>query len=80
MVANLSRKKTAKAAWDAIASARVGSDRARKSTLQKLRQEWDRLAFKPGEDVDDFTIRLSSLMQWLERYGDNEINEEKAVA
>ncbi|RLM61813.1 retrotransposon protein, putative, Ty1-copia sub-class [Panicum miliaceum] len=32
----LSGKNTAKDAWDAIAAARIGSDRARRSTLQKL--------------------------------------------
>nr|XP_034584548.1 uncharacterized protein LOC117847440 [Setaria viridis] len=80
MVANLSRKRTTKAAWDDIAAARIDNARTRKSTLQKLRQEWDRLVFKPGEDVDDFALRLSSLIQQLERYDDDEINEEKAVA
>ena len=30
---SLSQKETAKEAWDAIAAARIGSDRARKSTL-----------------------------------------------
>jgi hypothetical protein len=51
----------AKDAWDAIATARIGSDRVRKSTLQKLRQEWDHLAFKLGEDVDDFALCLIGL-------------------
>jgi hypothetical protein len=31
---SLSKKRTAKEAWDAIAAARIGSDRARKTTLQ----------------------------------------------
>ena len=30
---SLTNKQTAKEAWDAIAAARIGSDRARKSTL-----------------------------------------------
>ena len=47
--------------------------------LQKLRQEWENLAFKPGEDVDDFALRLNTLMQQLARYGDNDIDEERAV-
>ena len=41
---SLSNKRTAKEAWDAIAAARIGSDRARKSTLQALRTEWEHLA------------------------------------
>jgi hypothetical protein len=53
---SLSKKRTAKEAWDAIAAARIGSDRARKTTLQALHKEWENLAFKPGEDVDDFAL------------------------
>ena len=55
---SLTNKRTAKEAWDAIVAARIGS--ARKSTLQALRKEWENLAFKPGEDVDDFALRLNT--------------------
>jgi hypothetical protein len=59
---SLSQKRTAKEAWDAIAATRIGNDRARKTTLQALRKEWENLAFKPGEDVDDFALRLNTLL------------------
>jgi hypothetical protein len=72
-------KQTAKDAWDAIAVAHIGSDHARRSTLQKLRQEWENLVFKPSEDVDDFALRLYTLMQQLTRYGDDDIDEERVV-
>jgi hypothetical protein len=62
MVASLADKPTTKDAWDSIATMRVGLNRARKVTVQKLRQEWDRLVFRPGEDVDDFALRLSGLV------------------
>jgi hypothetical protein len=58
---------------------RIGSNRARRSTLQKLRQEWDLLAFRPGEDIDDFTLHLSSLMQHLKQFHDDNINKVWAV-
>jgi predicted AlkP superfamily phosphohydrolase/phosphomutase len=58
---SLSKKWTAKEAWDAIVAVRIGSDRVHKTTLQALRKEWENLAFKPGEDVDDFTLRLNTL-------------------
>jgi hypothetical protein len=48
---SLSKKRTAKEAWD----------RARKIALQALRKEWENLAFKPGEDVDDFSLCLNTL-------------------
>jgi hypothetical protein len=59
----LSKKRTAKQAWDAITAARIGSDRACKTTLQALRKEWENLSFKPGEDIDDFALRLNTLLQ-----------------
>jgi hypothetical protein len=60
---SLSKKWTAKEAWDAIAAARIDSDRARKTTLQALHKEWENLTFKSGEDVDDFALRLNTLQQ-----------------
>ena len=76
---SLSQKQTAKEAWDAIAAARIGSDRARKTTLQALRKEWENLAFKPGEDVDDFALRLNTLLQKMVQFGDDTYDEERAV-
>ena len=76
---SLTSKRTAKEAWDAIAAARIGSDRARKSTLQALRKEWENLAFKPGEDVDDFALRLNTLLQKMVQFGDDTYGEERAV-
>jgi hypothetical protein len=62
MVASLADKATTKDAWDSIAATRVSLDRAWKATIQKLRQEWDRLAFRPGEDIDDFALHLFGLV------------------
>jgi hypothetical protein len=67
MVPSLADKPTAKGAWDSITATHVSLDRARKATVQKLRQEWDLLAFWPGEDVDDFTLRLSE-QKTVEKY------------
>jgi hypothetical protein len=64
---SLSKKQNAKEAWDVIAAACIGSDRAHKTMLQELRKEWENLAFKPGEDVDDFALRLNILQQKLFR-------------
>jgi hypothetical protein len=73
---SLTNKRSAKEAWDAIAAARIGSDRARKSTLQALRKEWENLAFKPGEDVDDFALRLNTLLRKMVQFGDDTYDEE----
>jgi hypothetical protein len=76
---SLSKKRTAKEAWDAIAAARIGSDRTHKTTLQALRKEWESLAFKPGENVDDFALRLNTLLQKMVQFGDDTYDEERAV-
>jgi hypothetical protein len=79
MHSSLANKRTTHDAWDAIAMACIDSERARRSMLQKLRQEWENLTFKSGEDVNDFTLCLNTLMQQLAQYGDNDIDEERAV-
>jgi hypothetical protein len=76
---SLFKKRTAKEAWDAIAAARIGSDRTRKTTLQALHKEWENLAFKSGEDVDDFALRLNTLQQKMVQFGDDTYSEERAV-
>jgi hypothetical protein len=76
---SLSKKWTAKEVWDAIAVARIDSDRARKTTLQALHKEWENLAFKPGEDVDDFILYLNTLQQKMVQFGDDTYGKERAV-
>jgi hypothetical protein len=75
----LSKKRTAKEAWDAIVVARIGSDHARKTTLQTLHKEWENLAFKTGEDVDDFALRLNTLQQKMVQFSDDTYSEERTV-
>ena len=73
----LSEKGSAKEAWDSIAAARIGVDRVRRATLQRLRSDWEKLAFRPGEQIEDFTLRLMALKQQLLLHGDNDIDEER---
>ena len=44
-----------------------------------LRKEWENLGFKPGEDVDDFALRLNTLLQKMVKFGDATYTEERAV-
>jgi hypothetical protein len=62
-----------------ITAARINSDCARKTTLQALRKEWENLAFRPGEDVDDFTLRLNTLQQKMVQFNDDTYIEERAI-
>ena len=58
---------------------RVGSDCAKKATTQLLKQEYANLKFKDGESVEDFSLRLKSLISKLRSHGVT-IDEEEAVS
>jgi hypothetical protein len=62
----LGAKKTAKEAWE-------------KATAQLLKQKYANLKFKDGESVEEFSLRLSSLISKLGSYSVT-INEEEAVS
>ena len=67
----LGRKRTVKEAWDAVKILRVGDGRARDASAQQLRREFGALAFKDGESVSEFGIRITSLAVNLRILGDN---------
>ena len=79
MVPTLATKASAKEAWEAIRTMRIGDDRVRKSTAQSLCVEYEQISFRDGESVEDFALRLSNLVQRLAILGDPE-PEPKVVA
>jgi hypothetical protein len=74
----LAVKKTAKEAWDAMATIRVGAERVRESKAQNLRNECEVIRFKPGETVDEFGIRLQELVHQMEVFGDP-VDDKKVI-
>ena len=76
---SLANKATTKLAWESIAAAHIGGDCVRRATLQRLRGEWEGLAFQPDEQVEDFALRLTNLMEQMVRNGDTDLTEERAV-
>jgi hypothetical protein len=79
MAARLTDKAIAKEAWDSIIAARIGVNPIRRATLQRRRNDWENLAFPPGEQIEDFTLRLSTLKQQMACHGDEDLTEEQAV-
>jgi hypothetical protein len=71
-------KGSSKAAWQAIKVQYQGPDRVRDGRLRRLRTEFETVAFKDGENVQDFTLRISNLAAALRSLGDT-VNEEKIV-
>jgi hypothetical protein len=74
----LRAKNSAKEAREAIAAMHVGSDRAKKATVQLLNQEYANLKFKYGESVEDISLCLQSLISKLRSHIVT-IDEEEAV-
>jgi hypothetical protein len=76
----LADKASAKQASGSITAARVNVDHVRRVMLQRLHQDWDRLPFRPVEEVEDFALRLSSPMQQqMVCHGDDDLMEAQAV-
>ena len=75
----LGAKNSAKETWEAIAAMRVGSDLTKMATAQLLKQEYVNLKFKDGKSVEDFSLRLQSLISKLRSHGVT-IDEEVAVS
>jgi hypothetical protein len=77
MVLTITKKETAKEAWDAITTMRVSDDRAKKATAQQLRRKFDLATFNDGETVEDYALLLSGMAAHLatlsEEVKDNEI-------
>ena len=74
----LGAKDTAKQAWEMLESLRVGSDRAKRARIQQLRRELNDIKFKPGESVEEYTLRLQSLATQLATYG-KKVDDEDLV-
>ncbi|WVZ73172.1 hypothetical protein U9M48_021516 [Paspalum notatum var. saurae] len=78
-VTTLGSKDSAKEAWTSLEAIRVGSDRVKKAKVQQLRREFKTIAFRDGEAVEDFALRLTSLVSQLGTLGEV-IKEETVVA
>jgi hypothetical protein len=70
MINALAMKDFAQEAWERIKMMRVGDDCIRAASEQKLRREYKVLDFCNGEGVEDFTMRLSGIINQLAILGD----------
>jgi hypothetical protein len=78
MLASLAVKATAVEAWEVVRSLQIGNEAVRNARAQWLRTEFESIRFKEGETVDDFTMRLGSLVGELGTLGEV-IKEQQAV-
>jgi hypothetical protein len=49
-----------------------------RSHCRHFRKEWENLAFKPDEDVDDFALRVNTLLQKMVQFDDDTYDQSKS--
>jgi transposase InsO family protein len=72
MITALATKESASEAWESIRTMRVGDERIRKASAQKVRREYELLALRDGEGIEDFAMRLAGIVHQLATLGDPE--------
>jgi hypothetical protein len=78
MVPVLLNKDSLNEAWEAIKLMRMGVSRVHEATAQRLRKEFEAIAFKEGEMLDGFGMRITTLANNLRSLGDT-VEEVKIV-
>ncbi|KAL6658537.1 hypothetical protein ACP70R_004123 [Stipagrostis hirtigluma subsp. patula] len=76
--AGLGKKETAKEAWQALKTMRVGNDRVKAANVERLLKEFENVAFRDGESVDEFVLRISGLVGSLRELGE-EMKDSRVV-
>jgi hypothetical protein len=71
MLPTLRGTRSARAAWEAVKTIRVGVERVRESKAQQLRREFAALAWKESESAEDFSVRITGLANNLRILGDD---------
>jgi hypothetical protein len=72
MITMLVTKDTAMEAWESFKTMRIGDDRVRMASAQKVRHEYEMLALHDGECIEDFAMRLAGIVNQLATLGDLE--------
>ena len=62
MISTLAVKEFAKEAWESIRVMKIGDDRIRKTSAQRLRHQYEELALRDGEGVEDFALHLTGIV------------------
>jgi hypothetical protein len=78
MVSAVKSKDTAKSAWETIKTMQVGDDRIRAAAAQHLLHQFETAEIKEEESIDDYSMRLSGMVQHLATLGET-VTEPKVV-
>ncbi|CAM8905468.1 unnamed protein product [Rhodiola kirilowii] len=65
----IAEKKTAKDAWLTLKTMHLGAERVKNARVQTLRTEFELLRMKDGESLDEFAMKLTSLVNRIRGLG-----------
>lgn len=66
----LAEKETAKEAWEALKTMHLGAKRVKEAKVQTLKSEFEGLRMKETESVDDFVVRLTTIVNKIRTLGE----------
>jgi hypothetical protein len=78
LVSVVASRDSAKQAWEAIKVMQVGDNHVRASTTQQLLWQFENATFKEEKSIEDFSMRLSGMVQHLATLGETVV-EPKVV-
>ncbi|KAL4581058.1 hypothetical protein LXL04_017266 [Taraxacum kok-saghyz] len=66
----LAEKDTAKEAWETLKTMHMGADRVKEAKVQTLRNDFEVIRMKDSESVDDFAMRLNTIVTGIRSLGE----------
>ena len=78
MAPSLAGKATAKEAWDAVKTMRLGVARVREAKLATITKQYSDIRFTDGETVDDFAMRITNMVAQMAQLGE-EVPEKREI-
>ena len=72
MISTLAVKESAKETWESIRVMQIGDHRIRKTNVQRPWRQYEELALRDGEGVEDFALHLTGIINQLSTLGDPE--------
>jgi hypothetical protein len=78
MQAGLTNKESVREAWESIHKICISADQVKEANAEHLRQEFVEIRFKPGEGVEDFSLRVTVLVNELDIL-DDEVTDKEVI-
>ena len=66
----LAEKNSTKAVWETLQTMHVGVEHVKKAKVQTLRSEFEAIRMKDGESIEDFTMKLMTIISGIRSLGD----------